>query len=218
MCFYLPKFISPPVLQLCVVLLVLPKRNGSFFLQERGMLLCVWGANPWPPSPPHWAAPLPQRSQPFNANTCPDNRSENRPSCMKAVSKRDSGKTWFFSSISVLAVVVLWHMSGGVSSLLNEDRFVKLLVCSFLFIYLVRGIKLEENVGCTTAWYVYLEVFLIWTITCVLAIFNWINFARNWQVQKIQSLAQAISTSTIWKKNSLNVNVLFGLQIQSVIF
>lgn len=117
MCFYLPKFISPPVFQLCVVLLVLPKKNGSFFLQERRMLLRAWGANPWPPHPLDSASLLSQHSQLFNANTSPDNRSENKPS---EGSKQE--RFWedltFFCSICILTVANLWDVKG-VSSLLS---------------------------------------------------------------------------------------------------
>lgn len=153
-------------------------------------------------SPSNSASLLPQHSQLFNANTCPDNRSENKPSHVKVVSKRDSGKTSHFFVVFVFLRLQIYGMCLRVFLLLVKTRFVEVFVSYLLFIFLIRDIKLKENgqaVGCARLLIGLLGSFSQ-LVSCVLAIFCEMNFAHNWQVQKIPSLAQAISTSTIWKK------------------
>ena len=77
------------------------------------------------------------------ANTCPDNRSENKPSHVKVVSKRDSGKTSQFFVVFVFLQLRIYGMCLRVFLLfLVKTRFVK--VSSLFFIYFFnQGHKIE---------------------------------------------------------------------------
>lgn len=84
------------------------------------MLLCAWGANPRPPPPLEPASLLPQHSQLFNMNTCPDSGKEKstRP-CEGSEQERFWEDLTFFCSICILTVAHLQDASKSVASLLS---------------------------------------------------------------------------------------------------
>lgn len=138
---------------------------------------------------------------------------------VKVVSKKDSGKTSHFFVVFVFLQSQIYGMLKVFLLFLVKTRFVKVLVSYFLFFFLIRDIKLKENgraVGCTRLLVGRLGSFSQ-LVHQLCSIFHEMNFAHNWQVQKIPRLAQATSTLTIWKSLKCKCSVWITAYLNSYI-